>query len=178
MSIVSIFDYITGTKIGGAIGFVIGALVIYGIFRLFIKIIDYIVFKKLLTKIIDIIYDDEKEDNTQRPVSSYHHEDEQSQKKDKKRDQIREAERMNNMENDMRGWQLANRRKNRKRIVAIDRNSIKGYWTKRVFYKDILPKYQNIDINVLNEKGYHQAKELQRIRQRQIGNHQKSGRYR
>ncbi len=172
-----ILDYILDTKIGYGIIFVITALILYAIFKLIIKVVDYIVFKKLMKEIIKSIYEDDNDwdEFNNNPPSSYH-EDEQSQKKDKKREDMVEAERLQNMENEIRGGH-----KNitiKKRIVAIDPNAIKGYWTKRVFYKDILPKYKNIDFEILNSKGYFQAKEMARMQQRQVEGMKDGSRYR
>ena len=109
---VKIFDYLLETKIGNAIAVIVGALFLYGLFKLVVKIIDYFVFKKLMKSILDAVYSDGSEDGERRKYENLpnsHHEDEQSQKKDKKREQLREAERIVNMENDIRSGQIQNR---------------------------------------------------------------------
>lgn len=152
---VKIFDYLLETKIGNAIAVIVGALFLYGLFKLVVKIIDYFVFKKLMKSILDAVYSDGSEDGERRKYENLpnsHHEDEQSQKKDKKREQLREAERMVNMGNDIRSGQIQNRPK--KQIVGMVKPI--GKWTARVA-KQMLQKYSNIDMNLVNEKGYFQA---------------------
>ena len=155
LNIAEIFDYLLDTKIGNATAIILGALFLYGLFRLAIKIIDYFVFKKLMKSILDAVYSDGSEDGEMRKyenVPTSHHEDEQSQKKDKKREQLREAERMVSIENDIRSGQVHQRQK--KQIVGIAKPI--GRWTARVA-KQMLQKYSNIDMNIVNEKGYFQA---------------------
>ena len=174
LSIAEIFDYLLDTKIGNATAVVIGALCLYGLFKIVIKIIDYFVFKKLMKSILDAIYSDGSEDGEKKKYENTptsHHEDEQSQKKDKKREQLRDAERMINMENDIRTGQLQRRPK--KQIVGMAKPI--GKWTARVA-KQMLQKYSNIDMNLVNEKGYFQAlviAEKQRLGMEQ--NHNQGG---
>ena len=177
-SFVEIFDYLLETRIGNAIAVVIGALCLYGLFKLVVKIIDYFVFKKLMKSILDAVYSDRSEEGEKKKyenVPTSHHEDEQSQKKDKKREQLREAERMANMENDIRSGQTQQRPK--KQIVGMAKPI--GKWTARVA-KQMLQKYSNIDMNLVNEKGYFQAlviAEKQRLGMGQ-GHNQSNGRSR
>ena len=155
LSIAEIFDYLLDTKIGNATAVVIGALCLYGLFKIVIKIIDYFVFKKLMKSILDAVYSDGSEDGEKKKYENTptnHHEDEQSQKKDKKREQLREVERMINMENDIRSGQASQRPK--KQIVGMAKPI--GKWTARVA-KQMLQRYSNIDMNLVNEKGYFQA---------------------
>ena len=149
---VLLFDYLVSTRIGNAIAVFLGALILYAIFRIVIKIIDYIVFKRLMNMVLKAIYDeDDDEDFSGAPASNQ--EDEQSQKKDKKRDQIREAERMQNMENEFVAGATRNRRP-RQQIVGMAKPL--GKWTARVM-KQWMQKHQNIDMNLVNDLGYFQA---------------------
>ena len=155
LNIAENFDYLLDTKIGNAVAIILGALFLYGLFRLVVKIIDYFVFKKLMKSILDAIYGDGSENGEKKKYENAptsHHEDQQSQKKDKKREQLREAERMMNIENDIRSGQARQRPK--KQIVGITKPI--GKWTARVA-KQMLQKYSNIDMNIVNEKGYFQA---------------------
>lgn len=154
-SFIEIFDYLLETKIGNTIAVIIGALIIYGLFKLVVKIIDYFVFKKLMKSILEAVYSDGSEEGEKKKyknIPTSYHEDEQSQKKDKKREQLREAERMVSMENDIRSGQTSHRPK--KQIVGMVKPI--GKWTARVA-KQMLQKYSNIDMNLVNEKGYFQA---------------------
>ena len=170
MSVAEVFDYLTDTRVGNGIVVLIGALIFYGLFRLTIKIIDYIIFKKLMAKIMQAVFADEDEDSEHfRNVPASHHEDEQSQKKDKKLEQKREAERMQNMENDIRGGQ---RQRPKKQIVGMVQPI--GKWTARVA-KQMLQKYQNIDMNLVNEKGYFQALVLAERQKLGMSNGQQAG---
>jgi len=149
---VLLFDYLVSTRIGNAIAVFLGALILYAIFRIVIKIIDYIVFKRLMNMVLKAIYDeDDDEYFSGAPASNQ--EDEQSQKKDKKRDQIREAERMQNMENEFVAGATRNRRP-RQQIVGMAKPL--GKWTARVM-KQWMQKHQNIDMNLVNDLGYFQA---------------------
>lgn len=102
--------------------------------------------------VLKAIYDeDDDEYFSGAPASNQ--EDEQSQKKDKKRDQIREAERMQNMENEFVAGATRNRRP-RQQIVGMAKPL--GKWTARVM-KQWMQKHQNIDMNLVNDLGYFQA---------------------
>ena len=153
---VQLFEFIVSTRIGNACAFLVGALIFYGIFRLVVKIIDYIVFKRLMKMVMQAVFDledDEDDDEYFKPQSSYH-EDEQSQKKDKKREQMREAERMQNLQNQFIGGH--NKSRPKKRIVGFNQDAIIGKWTARVA-KQMLQKYGKLDMNMVNEVGYFQA---------------------
>ena len=152
-TIVLLFEYFVSTRIGNAIAVFLGVLLLYAIFRIVIKIIDYIVFKRLMNRILKTIYGDEDEDEANGDIlPSSNQEDEQSQKKDKKREQIREAERMQNMENEFIGGKVHNKPK--QRIVGMAQPI--GKWTARVM-KQWIMKHQNIDMNLVNDLGYFQA---------------------
>ena len=147
-TLVLLYDYLITTSVGNVIVFFIGALIFYAIFRLVIKIIDYIVFKRLMNRVLQAIYEEE-DDEYNDAVPASNHEDEQSQKKDKKREQIREAERMQNMENEFK-----TRGKPKQKIVGMAQPL--GKWTARVM-KQWMQKHQNIDMNLVNDLGYFQA---------------------
>ena len=149
---VLLFDYLVSTRLGNAIAIFLGALILYGVFRLVIKIIDYIVFKRLMNSVLKAIYGDEDDDEYFSSAPASNQEDEQSQKKDKKREQIREAERIQNMENEFIGGQT--RSKPKQRIVGVMKPI--GKWTARVM-KQWIQKHQNIDMNLVNDLGYFQA---------------------
>ena len=147
-TLVLLYDYLITTRVGNVIVFFIGALIFYAIFRLVIKIIDYIVFKRLMNRVLQAIYEEE-DDEYNDAVPASNHEDEQSQKKDKKREQIREAERMQNMENEFK-----TRGKPKQKIVGMAQPL--GKWTARVM-KQWIQKHQHIDMNMVNDLGYFQA---------------------
>ena len=150
-TIVLLFEYFVSTRIGNAIAVFLGVLLLYAVFRIVIKIIDYIVFKRLMNRILKTIYGDEDETSGDiLPTSNQ--EDEQSQKKDKKREQLREAERMQNMENEFIGGKVNSKPK--QRIVGMAQPI--GKWTARVM-KQWIMKHQNIDMNLVNDLGYFQA---------------------
>lgn len=151
-TLVLLFDYLVSTRIGNAIAVFLGALILYGIFRLIIKIIDYIVLKRLMSMVLDAVYGDEEDDEEYNSVPASNQEDEQSQKKDKKREQIREAERMQNMENEFIGGHT--RKRPKQQIVGVAKPL--GKWTARVM-KQWMQKHQNIDMNLVNDLGYFQA---------------------
>jgi len=104
-----------------------------------------------MNKILETFLEEDEDDNHD-VVPASNHEDEQSQKKDKKRDQIREAERMQNLENEFIGGKVNNRKN--QRIVGVAKPI--GKWTARVM-KQWLQKHQNIDMNLVNDLGYFQA---------------------
>lgn len=162
-TIVLLFDYLVSTRIGNAISVFLGALILYLIFKLVIKIIDYIVFKRLMNSILQAIYDEEDDEYFSGAPAS-NQEDEQSQKKDKKRDQIREAERLQNMENEFIGGQTS--KKPRQTIVGMAKPL--GKWTARVM-KQWMQKHQHIDMNLVNDLGYFQALVLAERKAQGIG---------
>ncbi|GEM_PF-6648280 len=151
-TIVLLFDYLISTPIGNAIAVFLSALILYGLFRLIIKIIDYIVFKRLMARVLKAIYEDEEDDEYFSSAPASNQEDEQSQKKDKKREQIREAERLQNMENEFVSGR--SRQSQKGKIVGVVQPI--GKWTARVM-KQWLQKHQNIDMNLVNDLGYFQA---------------------
>ena len=152
-TIVLLFEYFVSTRIGNAVAVFLGVLLLYAIFRIVIKIIDYIVFKRLMNRILKTIYGDEDEDEANDGIlPASNQEDEQSQKKDKKREQLREAERMQNMENEFIGGKVNS--KSKQRIVGMAQPI--GKWTARVM-KQWIMKHQNIDMNLVNDLGYFQA---------------------
>ena len=159
---VQLFEFIVSTRI-----------VFYGIFRLVVKIIDYIVFKRLMKMVLQAVFeleDDEDDDSEYfKPQGSYH-EDEQSQKKDKKREQMREAERMQNLQNQFIGGQ--NKARPKKRIVGFNKDAIIGKWTARVA-KQMLQKYGKLDMNMVNEVGYFQALVMAQRGEQSISNGQR-----
>ena len=151
-TLVLLFDYLVSTRIGNVIAALIGALILYGIFWIAIKIIDYIVLRRLMGMVLDSVYGEDDEEDDYNVVPASNQEDEQSQKKDKKREQIREAERMQNMENDILGGRT--RGKPKQKIVGMAKPI--GKWTARVM-KQWIQKHQNIDMNLVNDLGYFQA---------------------
>ena len=150
--IVLLFNYITSTTLGRTIATLLGMLLLYGLFRLIIKIIDYIVFKRLMARVLQAIYEEEDDDEYFSSAPASNQEDEQSQKKDKKREQIREAERLQNMENEFASGRARQNQKGK--IVGVVQPV--GKWTARVM-KQWLQKHQNIDMNLVNDLGYFQA---------------------
>ena len=154
--------YFLDNKIGNAIAVFIGILLLYGLFRLVVKIIDYIVFKRLMKRVMKAIYgeyyvdEDEEDEYNGDVLPNSNQEDEQSQKKDKKREQKREAERLQEMENEFIGGGNKTRTKPKQRIVGFNEKAIIGKWTARVA-KQFLQKYQGLDMNQVNELGYFQA---------------------
>ena len=144
-----LFDYLVSTRIGNIVAVFLGVLIFYCMFRLVVKLIDYLVFKRLVNIILDTIYDEENEDYEQLPV--FNHEDERGHKKDQKHDKIHEAERFRDMENKFKG--KANFR-GKKQIVGVSKPL--GRWTAGVM-KQWIKKNQNIDMNLINDLGYFRA---------------------
>ena len=103
-----------------------------------------------MNRILKAIYEEEDEDYESAPVSN--REDEQSQKKDKKREQIREAERMQNIENEF----VAGKTKTRPKQKIVGVVQPVGKWTERVM-KQWMQKHKHIDMNLVNDLGYFQA---------------------
>ena len=58
---VLLFDYLVSTRAGNVIAVFLGALIFYFIFRLIVRIIDYIMFKRLVDGILDVEYDRDDE---------------------------------------------------------------------------------------------------------------------
>ena len=164
-TIILLFEYLISTRIGNLIAVVLSALLLYGLFRLVIKIIDYIVFKRLVNSILKAFYEEEDDDEYFYSAPASNQEDEQSQKKDKKRKQIREAERMNKIENEKKKKQKNTKKK--QQIVGVAKPL--GKWTARVM-KQWMQKHQNIDMNLVNDLGYFQALIIAERKAQGIGN--------
>ena len=88
---VLLFDYLVSTRVGNIIAVFFGALIFYFIFRLIVRIIDYLMFKRLVDGVLDAIYYDYYDDQTQ-----YDKDDERSHKKHKENEKVREFNGKNN----------------------------------------------------------------------------------
>ncbi len=148
-TIALLFDYLVSTKIGYAIIAFIGILLFYAIFIISLKIIDYLLFKKLTKKILDAIYNDSNEGY----ANENSDEDKDTQRRDKKLEQQREFEKKQNMENDIHN----NQSKNKKKIIGFAKPI--GKWTNHAVRK-WMKENRNVDMGLASDVGYFQAKFL------------------
>ncbi len=145
---VLLFDYLVSTRIGNVIAAFLGVLLFYCICKLVLKIIDYIVFTRLVNSILDAIYDDEENEYFE-PVSN--REDKKSQMKNKKRDKSRYEKNLDEEIEFIKGKKKFNKKK---QIVGVSKPV--GRWTARAM-KQWIKKHKNVDMNLINDLGYFQA---------------------
>lgn len=184
---VLLFDYLVSTRVGNVIAVFFGALIFYFIFRLIVRIIDYIMFKRLVDGVLDAIYYDYYGDQSQ-----YDKDDKRSHKKDKERNKTRGFDAENN-EKDMKyngvdsetkreetydGKSYADNVKYDYTNVEYEeneKNNVEYEKTNNTKKKKIvgvaepvgrwtfdmmkkwITEHRNIDVNLMNNSGYFQA---------------------
>ena len=147
--------------LGYIVNTIFSSLIIYFIFKLIIKLINYIIFVKCAKYILNYIFEDEDEEsdwNQDAPPS--YKEDEKLHQKNKHRDKLQEAERMTQQSAEFAMGGKAP--KSTKKIVGLNlENKIIGPWTKKIVTA-WLKQASQINPELISNLGYHQAKEMTR----------------
>ena len=152
---VLLFDYLVSTRVGNIIAVFFGALIFYFIFRLIVRIIDYIMFKRLVDGVLDAIYYDYYDDQAQ-----YDKDDKRYHKKHKENDKVREFNGENN-EKDLKYSRVDGRYDE---VKYEDTDDKKSSYTKNVEYDYTDDKFEHEE----NEKNNTEYEKTNDTKKRKI----------
>ena len=152
-TIALLFEYLVSTKTGYAIIAFFSILLFYALFKITMKIIDYILFKKLTAKILDAVYNNNEEFYDEN--NNFNDDEDETQMRDKEQERQREFEKKQNMENNANINNKVKKKKNK--IVGLAKPI--GKWTNHAVRK-WMKENKDVNMDLASEVGYFQAKFL------------------
>ena len=143
---IGIINYILTINLTNLFYFVLSSLVLYGVFKLILRIIDYIIFKKIIDGTFELIFEDEDVEDFGNPSDKQDNQN-RSHKKEA------EVERINQQEQDL---DIASKQQQKgPKVVGIKVPEVVGKWTAKIVQQWV-EKHRNLNPQDL-QKGYWQA---------------------